>query len=273
MVWHVRGAGQFEMPAVTFDGTQSLWTSSLGAADAMALTCSYWFKPPPFSAPNPIGVWAMDVDLDVNDPQYFRPWDQLIGGTGWQPSIGWQYSTEEGHAAFGAGATGSNPVVISSGIWHHILYAFDMTTGTSVYYLDDVLESSTEYLYPDPEDPNLLPLPGLPIPGSKSFFLGQLLEPNGNYYLRGDIAEFWFGFGQDVRQGGVIAEETRRKFVTSDGRPVPLGENGEGPTGTSPVIFGHGNRRTFLQPNLGSGGDFTLIGELTDAGTRPRVGV
>ena len=57
-----------------------------------------------------------------------------------------------------------------------------------------------------------------------------------------------------------------RAFLASDGKPANLGADGSTPTGTQPILYLANPFATF-QNNLGSGGNFTENGELTEGRT------
>ena len=60
----------------------------------------------------------------------------------------------------------------------------------------------------------------------------------------------------------------RRKFIDPNKDPVDLGEAGQFPTGTSPLVF-LANPTASWQTNLGTGGNFTENGALTDGSSSP----
>ncbi len=55
------------------------------------------------------------------------------------------------------------------------------------------------------------------------------------------------------------------KLRTAGGKPANLGLTGSTPTGTTPRIYLHNPYSTF-QTNVGTGGNFTVTGALTDGG-------
>ncbi|MEC9346070.1 MAG: hypothetical protein VYB54_07570 [Pseudomonadota bacterium] len=61
-------------------------------------------------------------------------------------------------------------------------------------------------------------------------------------------------------------EANRRKFIDAAGKPISLGNQGQGPTGAQPRVFApNGDPST----NLGSVGNFTITGALTDCASSP----
>lgn len=84
-----------------------------------------------------------------------------------------------------------------------------------------------------------------------------------------DMADLWIAPGVSLLDGnGDIPAETIAKFRDSSGRPVYLGESGELPTGSAPVVFFSGGAASFVD-NKGTGGSFTLSGTLVDASSSP----
>ncbi len=161
--------------------------------------------------------------------------------------------------------TGNNDVerviqsTVSSPAWHSLLWSGDTLNQILKVYLDDV------------EAGNLV-VDGVPFSmafNGLEFSLWQDGEnaPGGGYL--GNGSDCWIAPGQSLLTAGDISLVTRRKFVTAANKPVDLGAHGELPTGISPAIFFSGNKDTYGQPNLGTGGAFTLTGTLTNASTSP----
>jgi hypothetical protein len=97
--------------------------------------------------------------------------------------------------------------------------------------------------------------------GRYAHTIGTPNPPDG---LDGDLADFWFTpTFIDLSVGA-----NRRKFVTAGVKPVDLGANGQLPTGSSPAVFIKGPAASF-DTNLGTGGNFTVTGTLTNATTSP----
>jgi len=87
---------------------------------------------------------------------------------------------------------------------------------------------------------------------------------SGTDKLNGDLADFWF----TDEYIDFSVEANRRKFIGATGGAVDLGASGELPTGTAAKVYQRGPAANF-PANLGSGGDFTVSGELTDAADDP----
>lgn len=86
----------------------------------------------------------------------------------------------------------------------------------------------------------------------------------GTLKFNSDVADLWF----DDSWLDISAEANRRKFITPNGKPVDLGEAGQLPTGSSPLVF-LASPTASWQTNLGTGGGFTENGALTDGSSSP----
>ena len=87
---------------------------------------------------------------------------------------------------------------------------------------------------------------------------------NGNSgSLANDVAEFWFDTGTGAAIGSFYKSE-------SGGHPIDLGSDGSNPTGESPLIFYAGDASVWnTGTNLGTGGDFTASGTVTNSTNEP----
>ncbi len=91
---------------------------------------------------------------------------------------------------------------------------------------------------------------------------------NGSTYFVGDLAEFFFS---DTAYLDISVTSNREKLISSTRYPVELGANGNGPTGAQPRVY-LGNAASTFQTNIGSGGNFTVVGFIDDAvPPNPRV--
>ncbi|MEC9346062.1 MAG: DUF3168 domain-containing protein [Pseudomonadota bacterium] len=85
----------------------------------------------------------------------------------------------------------------------------------------------------------------------------------GSNKIAACVSHLWYANGQYVDLG---VEANRRKFIDQFGRPVGLGDTGDLPTGTQPHLFApNGDPST----NLGSAGNMTITGALTDCASSP----
>ncbi len=247
------GGGGYVAKAVHLSGTALFDIASLIApADSGFNSGLMWFK---FHA-NPQDQGRM-FQLDPNGN--FTNNLALVSDQG--PSAGYSNLIFED----GAGNSNINPRFVDTGlpidVWHSLLWSTNtnLPAGQKIakVYVDDVDQGE---LPSDTFDAFLMSFNG------KEFAFLQ--DGFGDGYI-GDASDCWIAPGQSLLTAGDINVTTRRKFVTAANKPVDLGADGSTPTGTSPAIFFSGDATTYGQPNLGTGGAFTLTGTLTNASTSP----
>lgn len=245
--------GPYTTGAVNFDGQALLSTASLVSTDNEYAALSFWVKVP-LSGPG--GGYVL-----VGDPNgTFYPYFNIVnGGQGFGINI--------------ADAAGASFIDASEGMalaglaeWHHVLLAFqtNLAAGNKILkgYVDDVLVFSAPGN--DPSDAFDISTNG------KEFVFGGYGDPMDG--IAGDFADVWFAPGANLLTAGDIAEATRRKFISAEGKPVNLGADGSTPTGTAPAMFfrrAPAAAASTFGNNLGTGGAFTITGTLTNAATSP----
>lgn len=230
------GGGGSSFSAVTFDGSNDYLTRGAdltGNADGKKFTLSAWIK--------------------------------MNGGNGIAQAI---LRNATGRFAFNRGSSGTfsfagfnasgtqilgmdtSSTYTASSTWHHIFASCDLSTGTALVYIDGVsnLNLGTKITTNDFLDYT-----------DTNWSIGALT--NGTYKANADIAEFWFD--NTVALG---ASDVSKFF--SGGHPVSLESDGSLPAGKKPLIYLKGPAISF-NTNLGSGGNFTVAGTLTDAATGP----
>lgn len=164
---------------------------------------------------------------------------------------------------FNAAGTSSfvinSATAVTAGVgWHHLLASWDTNAiaGAKIgqIYLDDVSD------------------PGAFTDASAAFDIdytdtdyGIGAHTDGTGKLNADVADIYLNFAARL---DFSIEANRRKFISAAGKPVGLGTDGSLPTGTAPIVFQKGPAASFAT-NRGTGGDFTVTGELTDAATSP----
>ncbi len=136
--------------------------------------------------------------------------------------------------------------------WHHCCFSVDLTAANGELWIDDVSDYNENTYIDDTIDFTV-----------SDHAIGA--NTGGNNKLDLCLADLWLEQGVDLAFG---TESNRRKFVTAAGELVDLGANGETPTGGSPIIFCKGPSGDF-DTNLGTGGDFTVTGALTDCADDP----
>ena len=130
---------------------------------------------------------------------------------------------------------------------HHILFSIDAATSKRHVWIDDIEETlsvdtaiaNAEIDYTD-----------------ANFVIGA--SPTPDNWFEGHMGQFYLA--QEYIDLSI--EENRRKFISKDRQPVDLGQIGEKPTGSQPVIY-LPNPASSFETNLGSGGDFTPHGSLS----------
>ncbi len=143
--------------------------------------------------------------------------------------------------------------VTNSG-WNHILFAFNgVATPVSQLYINDVVPSTT--------------FAGGPSEGDIDWTIADYgcgANATGANKYNGDFAQVYIT--DEYLDISILAN--RRKFISSNGKPVEIGSDGSDPTGTAPLVLFDGATVSW-HTNKGSGGGFTEVGALTDAASSP----
>lgn len=134
---------------------------------------------------------------------------------------------------------------LASAAWIHLLASWDLATGAAEFYVNDEDKTLASVLTDDEVDWSR---PNWRVGVTSGESLG----------LQGRAADFFLA----NERRDLSVEANRRKFINADGNPVPLGTNGELPTGTAPIIYmKNGNPNEGV--NAGTGGDFTKNGSFS----------
>ena len=159
----------------------------------------------------------------------------------------------------------SSAVAVEAGGWKHYLASWDVATGASHLYVDDVSDLASETNIND----------ALNYTTDEASIGATTIGTNK---LDGVLSELYFAPGQYL---DFSVEANRRKFITAEGTPANLGADGSLPTGTAPLIYCAGGKDAF-PANYGTGGSFSAVGapttipfaapEDTRARTRHRLG-
>lgn len=145
----------------------------------------------------------------------------------------------------------------STGIWYHVLMAWDRAAGVGYCYVNDVDESNLT----NGSDENA------PYTSMVDWHVGA--HVNDTLKTDGCVADVYFAPGQYI---DISVESNRRKFITADGTPAKLGATGDTPTGTAPILYSHlddGETANNLAINRGTGGNLTVTGGLATCATSP----
>ena len=189
--------------------------------------------------------------------------DYLISGDTAGPDIYVGTVASNGKFYIKASNTGNGDVILgytsalNDSAWHHILFAADLGATTLQGYVDDssditVTTASGTIDYSD----------------SAWDLFGQ--NSGGVNKFVGSCADIYLAF----EYLDISVESNRRKFIDALGKPVSLGADGSGPTGTQPIGFwklNDGDAAATFYTNKGSGGGMTedAGGSLAEAGSSP----
>ncbi len=218
-------AGEF---ATDFDGTNDYLTRGsdlAGNADKKQFAISIWIRP---------GASARNRYMAVN--QNSRVLFSLL-------------SDDKG-SFVGINSDGVTTVVslrtttpTTEDAWNHILMSANLATGASHVYLNDT------------EDKNEIALVDSTIEFTRNTWsIASNSVGTASITFLGAISEFYFNTAEYIN---FSVESNRRKFISAAGKPVPLGPDGSGPTGTAAIIYAPDGNPTV---NQGTGGPFTENG-------------
>lgn len=240
------GGGDYTASAVHFDGATTFTSSAFAPTDSPFGLFSVWTKPA-------AGFVDGEIDWFWTDGQFWAIKTNAVGNIA---AFFWD-TTNNFLFRFTADAILTDPSP-----WFSLQVAVDTN-------------------HPAGQKIGLITFNGVPLnvnveaDADDAFNIGWGQSSSGTYFCylgnpptpEMDVADLYGATGQflDISNPVNIA-----KFVDGSGKPVSLGVDGSTPTGTAPTIFGSGDATTFMQPNLGTGGTFTLTaGSLTNATTSP----
>jgi hypothetical protein len=135
-----------------------------------------------------------------------------------------------------------------AGNLYHVAIEVDLAAGVANIYKNGVRQSMNQTTNTNTNMASFV---------TSNWYIGQYI--NGSLKFNGDLAQFYFLMGTriDLTNSANLA-----KFITVGGDPVDMGGTGTIPSGGTPIIFLNNTFGTF-QNNLGSGGNFTENGTLT----------
>ncbi len=226
----------YRTTGVTFDGTNDFLSRGTGlGADGERGTLSVWLK---FNGGDGTLIRIIDIPQGFFLEKIASNLIEVVGQTSSATTI-LRIIT--------------NTAVTSSSGWVHVLASWDLAANVSHLYLNGVADQTVttrtnntiNYLSSDCTI------------GAQT--VGALFKFNG------DMADLYLNTAEYL---DLSVAANRAKFARG-GRPVDLGPDGSLPTGSQPTIFLKGPAVSFAT-NLGSGGNFTVSGALTDAATPPK---
>lgn len=243
------GGGGYRADAVQFDGTNDYLTRGAeltGIADGKAGTFSAWID---FTGGDATmqRIFTNGIDDPTND------WGIIV--------------SRPDNNTFQVAAQNSTPGIIlqiatvgtfvASTGWVHLLSSWDLgTAGRRHIFINDVSDISVTTFTDDIID----------YVRFADWSVGAWT--NGNFKMNADIADLWF----DDAYIDITVGANRRGFIDPNLNPVNLGEAGQLPTGSAPLIFFSGTgiiSPTGWESNKGTGGGFTENGALTAGGSSP----
>lgn len=231
-----------------FDGTNDMMTRGAnldGVADSKQGSLSAWFRPGP--------------NYLIQNRSILQSTNQRIAIS--QGSVvGSDAFRVEGRNAAGTlimNVRAQVNIYGNDGQWYHVLACWDLATGASGLYFNDVLDHVQLTFTNDTIDytDGDIACGGLPATGSNR--------------MEGCLAEIWFAPGVFIDFG---VPANRRKFRTAAGRPADLGSDGSRPTGTPPAIYfrlNDGEAVANFATNRGTGGNFGITGALATGSNSP----
>jgi hypothetical protein len=237
------GGGSYTAKAVHFDGTQHLSTNSLAATDNTFMSGAFWFNLPGLISDGVVGIV---------DPQSSYTTDIDFGNSSGNTNLNINLQNIDTSLTFSIRIHGP---IISLDAWHFVIFSGDTSTGTGKVYLDGIdVTTLGNYTVPFTMSFNGLP-----------FFVG---DDGASDPVIGDIADLRLAPGQSWLTAGDISPDTLALFqdpITMKPVDPAIATAALGP----PAILFSGDASAFGQPNLGTGGAFTLTGVLTNASSSP----
>lgn len=231
----------FAVPFVTFDGTNDYLTISdtaLGGGSGKKFLFSAWYRSNANGGGDQIFIGTPNNRIQINK----NASNDTIR------FVALSATTNLGDVS------STTAVKVADGLTH-ILVAIDMDNSNSADRVKMRINGgAVETLIVSTPIANDF----IDIGSNGSFGVGA--NPNGTALVNGEFGQLYFAEEfLDISTAANLA-----KFY-DNGNPVDLGSNGSIPTGTQPLIFLDKPLANW-QDNLGSGGNFTEVGELT-AGT------
>jgi len=139
--------------------------------------------------------------------------------------------------------------------WHHVLASWNMATGISRFYIDDMFVTSGGVL-----------VVGETIDYATAGAWGFGARATGLLPYPGAISDFYLNTTEFI---DITIATNRRKFIDDLGLPVDLGADGRNPTGNQPTVWFR-ERPDLFQENKGSANNtFTVNGALTVGTSSP----
>lgn len=225
------GAGSFTYYSTVFNGSSYAQSTLAGTADGKQGTFSAWVK---FTSGDG-SLYSIFTGLNaaqtVNTLAIQRAADNTI-----------QVIAKNSGGTAILSIASSATVTVSSG-WVHLFCSWDLSAGVSQIYINGVSSGNNNINNNDT----------IPYSGDSFEVAGYA---GNNFVAPIKVSEVWFTEAYLSSPGAFRAGS----------HPANLGANGSTPTGSQPLVYLH-NAYSSFQTNLGSGGNFTVTGSLTDGGS------
>lgn len=145
----------------------------------------------------------------------------------------------------------------ASAVWVHVIASWDVNFAAGAkkaqMYIQDISDVSVT-------DATV----AFTIPYTATTTSIGTTSNGGGSNVSGAIADLWF----HPAYIDLSVVSNRRKFISANKNPIPLGAKGELPLGVQPLLY-IGNPAANVEINLGSGGAFTRNGTIAAATTSP----
>lgn len=217
--------------SVVFDGATSLARGANldGLIDGKAGTLSYWVK---FN-----GDDGVEQSITENDGAFFNSRKLVDNTIKVQGFNGGEILLLPSNSTF----------TVASG-WVHVLASWDLANGLGHLYIDNVSDLGTPVLTDDTIDY-----------ARADWLVG--VNSALTFDLNADMADLWF----DDNFIDITDDAERAKFINATTLlPVDLGDDGQLPTGTTPILSLNKSTTGGWEDNRGSGGGMTVTGALAD---------
>ena len=242
---------------VLFNAGQRVVNDSLVATDSMSGIVSMWVYMPDTQSVHNAVFYACDpANNYINYASPLAATLQLAAGWGNNAVFEYQFFT--------------SAEVVPSGVWNHYLIAFNSDAARTpksrlvVYRNRTLLAVGTQH-----HDSNIAFSAAF---NAQPFWVGADQATNAPI-ANHSMADFWLDLGHNIIENdGTISPANLDKFIDISLKPVNLGNSGEIPTGSPPVVFLHrnpGDSPDAFANNLGTGGAFTVSAPLSASPTNP----
>ncbi len=235
-----KGGGGYQASGADFDGTNDWMTRGsdlTGAVDGKKFTVVLWYR--------------IDGGDDATTTGFFITASRFKLEK--HSSNNWRLFGRNSSASTILTAVGEDNAVVASATWGCLMASGDLATpGSGRMYRNDISDYSETAFVDDTLDYTV---------GDVGIG-GQI---DGTAKFNGCLAEIYVNLVTNI---DFDVEANRRRFISPAGKPVSLGADGSGPTGTAPIGYWKNPFDSF-ETNSGTGGNMSVTGELAACSTSP----